>query len=88
MDEPVLIRDTQGKIAVLTLNRPAALNALSDQLLAALSQALADLAQDSTVRVVVLRGAGRTFCAGHDLKEMQAARAGGISPICLPGAAP
>ena len=75
MNEPVLTRETLGKIAVLTLNRPAALNALSDQLLAALSQELAELAEDSTVRVVVLRGAGRSFCAGHDLKEMQAARA-------------
>ena len=77
MSEPVLMRETKGKIAVLTLNRPLALNALSDQLLAALSQALADLATDPVVRVVVLRGAGRSFCAGHDLKEMQAARSTG-----------
>lgn len=77
MTEPVLIRETDGRIAVLTLNRPLALNALSDRLLAALSQELADLAQDATVRVVVLRGAGRSFCAGHDLKEMQAARSAG-----------
>lgn len=75
MSEPVLTRETLGKIAVLTLNRPLALNALSDALLAALSQALAELAADNTARVVVLRGAGRSFCAGHDLKEMQAARA-------------
>lgn len=74
MSEPVLMRETNGKIAVLTLNRPLALNALSDQLLAALSQALADLAADPVVRVVILRGAGRSFCAGHDLKEIQAAR--------------
>ncbi len=77
MSEPVLMCETKGKIAVLTLNRPLALNALSDQLLAALSQALADLAADPVVRVVILRGAGRSFCAGHDLKEMQAARSSG-----------
>lgn len=69
-----LIRTDAGGIATLTLNAPASLNALSDRMLAALSQALADLAQDRAIRTVILRGAGKAFCAGHDLKEMQAAR--------------
>jgi len=74
MTTDVLKRATQGHIATLTLDRPAALNALSDALLAALSAELAALAEDRTVRVVVLRGAGKAFCAGHDLREMQAGR--------------
>jgi enoyl-CoA hydratase/carnithine racemase len=56
----------------LTLNRPEAFNALSEALLDALRNRLAALA-DSDARVVVIAGAGRAFCAGHDLKEMRAA---------------
>jgi enoyl-CoA hydratase/carnithine racemase len=56
----------------LTLNRPEAFNALSEALLDALQNRLAALA-DSDARVVVIVGAGRAFCAGHDLKEMRAA---------------
>ena len=74
MTEPVLLREDQGRIAVLTLNRPAALNALSDALLAALLEEFARLQADPVVRVVILRGAGKAFCAGHDLREMQAGR--------------
>ncbi len=65
-------RDTQG-VVTLTLNRPTAFNALSEALLAALQSAIDTLAQDQTVRVVVLAAEGRAFCAGHDLKEMRAA---------------
>ncbi len=75
MDGPVLVRDDPGGgVAVLTLSRPAQLNALSDALLAALADAFAALAGDRATRVVILRGAGRAFCAGHDLREMQAGR--------------
>jgi len=56
----------------LTMNRPDAFNALSEGLLDALQNALSGLAQ-SRARVVVIAGAGRAFCAGHDLKEMRAA---------------
>lgn len=73
MDD-ILTRADEGGVAVLTLNAPASLNALSDRMLAALSDAFAALAGDASARVIVLRGAGRCFCAGHDLKEMQAAR--------------
>lgn len=70
----LLLREDIGPVARLTLNSPSSLNALSDAMLAALSDAFARLAQDRTIRVVILRGAGKAFCAGHDLKEMQAAR--------------
>lgn len=73
-DDPVLI-DVAERVAVLTLNRPAALNALSDTMLAGLKAALVAASADPAVKVIVLKGAGRAFCAGHDLKEMQAARA-------------
>jgi enoyl-CoA hydratase/carnithine racemase len=63
-------RDARGVVS-LTLNRPDAFNALSEALLEALQAALDDIAQDSAARVVVLRAAGKAFCAGHDLKEMR-----------------
>jgi enoyl-CoA hydratase/carnithine racemase len=72
--EPLVLRRDADGIAELTLNRPAQLNALSDDMLAALSGAFSGLAADRSVRVVILRAAGKAFCAGHDLKEMQAAR--------------
>ena len=58
----------------LTLNSPERLNALSDEMLAALQEALDKLADDSSCRVVTLSGAGKAFCAGHDLRQMQAMR--------------
>ncbi|GJD98289.1 putative enoyl-CoA hydratase echA8 [Methylobacterium isbiliense] len=75
MDEPLLLREDRDGVATLTLNRPRARNALSVGLLGALSDAFAGLAQDESVRVVVIAGAGPAFCAGHDLKEMTAFRA-------------
>ncbi len=64
-------QDTRGVLR-LTLNRPQAFNALSAPLLDALQIALDRVAQDDSVRVVVLAAAGKAFCAGHDLKEMRA----------------
>ncbi|WP_309667209.1 enoyl-CoA hydratase [Tabrizicola sp.] len=75
MAEPILLRHDADHIATLTLNAPASLNALSDAMLAALSAEFTRLSTDPTIRVIILQGAGRAFCAGHDLKEMQAARA-------------
>lgn len=70
MEQPLLeSRDARG-VVTLTLNRPAAFNALGEELLAALQSAFDRLAGDDAVRVVVLAGAGKAFCAGHDLKEM------------------
>lgn len=70
--EPLVLRRITNGIASLTLNRPEQYNALSEQMLAALLDALEALAADASVRVVVLGGAGKAFCAGHDLKQMKA----------------
>ncbi len=74
MSEPILLRSDAGDVATLTLNAPGSLNALSDAMLAELKAAFEGLAQDRSARVVILRGAGKAFCAGHDLREMQAGR--------------
>ena len=66
----ILEREDSGAIARLTMNAPERLNALSDAMLAALDSALAEIAGDARIRVVVLNGAGKAFCAGHDLREM------------------
>lgn len=70
----LLLREDVGAVATLTLNDPDRLNALSRPMLAALETAFERLAEDRGVRVVVLRAAGRAFCAGHDLREMTEAR--------------
>jgi enoyl-CoA hydratase/carnithine racemase len=71
---PVLLREDVGEAAVLTLNRPQARNSLSEELIAALSNALAAIGAEHSVRVVVLAASGSVFCAGHDLKELTAHR--------------
>ena len=65
-------RDARG-VVTLTLNRPNAFNALSEGMIDALTRAFEALAADDTLRAVVIAGAGKAFCAGHDLKEMRAA---------------
>jgi enoyl-CoA hydratase/carnithine racemase len=70
-ETPLLRRDEAG-VAWLTLNRPAARNALSVAMLRALDDALVAIEADTAVRVVVIGGAGPGFCAGHDLREMRA----------------
>lgn len=72
-DQPLVLRATDARgVVTLTLNRPAAFNALSEAMLAALHAELDALATDEGVRVVVLAAQGKAFCAGHDLKEMRA----------------
>jgi enoyl-CoA hydratase/carnithine racemase len=72
VSEPaVLLRDDDAGVATLTLNRADQYNALSDELIEALSAALTDIGHDESVRVVVLAAAGRAFCAGHDLRQMR-----------------
>ncbi len=71
---PVLLRERDGEIALLTLNRPAARNSLSEDLLAALSDAWREIASDRSIRAVVLAAEGPAFCAGHDLKELTGRR--------------
>jgi enoyl-CoA hydratase len=83
MTEPILQVERSGGIATLTLNRPKSLNALSVALMRAVAGAFRDLQRDSDVRVAILTGAGRAFCAGLDLKEL--AGAGGIAGLDLTG---
>jgi len=64
-------RDARG-VVTLTLNRPQAFNALSEALMASLQRELDALETDGSARVLVLAGAGKAFCAGHDLREMRA----------------
>ncbi len=70
----ILERNDTGAIAHLTLNAPERLNALSDEMLAALQTELDALRDDRSIRAVILSGAGKAFCAGHDLKQMTAGR--------------
>lgn len=71
----ILLREDADGVATLTLNRPAQLNALSEALLGRLQAEFDALATDPAVKAVVIRAAGRAFCAGHDLREMERARA-------------
>ena len=72
-DDALLLHhlDARG-VFTLTLNRPQAFNALSEAMLGALQQALDAIAADPTARLLVIRAAGKAFCAGHDLKQMRA----------------
>ncbi|MEX2031921.1 MAG: enoyl-CoA hydratase/isomerase family protein [Dehalococcoidia bacterium] len=63
---------TEDGIATITLNRPDAMNAMNRELSAGLNEALRRVAEDESVRVAILTGAGRAFCAGADLKERAA----------------
>jgi methylglutaconyl-CoA hydratase len=71
MDQPILVEQRGAATTLITLNRPQRRNALSLELMSALCRAIADANNDSTRRVIVLRGAGEGFCAGLDLKEAQ-----------------
>jgi enoyl-CoA hydratase/carnithine racemase len=73
MDNLLLRHDSNG-ITTLTLNSPGNLNALSDAMLAALQSSFDELAQDQSSKIVIIEGAGKVFCAGHDLKEMTRGR--------------
>jgi len=76
MAEPVVLREVgDDGVALLTLNRPQAMNALSRELLDELARAIDAAAADPSVRVLILTGAGRGFCAGLDLKELGSGRA-------------
>ncbi len=70
----ILERNDTGAVAHLTMNAPDRLNALSDEMIAALQAEFDALRDDSDVRAVVISGAGKAFCAGHDLKQMTAGR--------------
>jgi enoyl-CoA hydratase/carnithine racemase len=70
-EDPVLF-DTDGRVGVITLNRPERLNAITGRMLAELSEALLRCDRDPEVRAVVLTGAGRGFCSGLDLQDVAA----------------
>ena len=70
----ILEHRTEGAVTHLTMNTPETLNALSNAMIAELHRAFDDLAENEATRVIVLSGKGKAFCAGHNLKEMTAAR--------------
>jgi 2-(1,2-epoxy-1,2-dihydrophenyl)acetyl-CoA isomerase len=76
-----LLQTIEHGVATLTMNRPDSRNALSRELMTGLAESLTRLALDSTVRVVVLTGAGRAFCSGGDVKGFAKAAAGGAAPL-------
>ena len=73
-NEPVLLRRDDGRIAILTLNRPHAMNALSGELIDALKAEFDRLARDETIRCVIVEARGRAFSTGHDLREVASSR--------------
>src|SRR5258706_14567617 len=78
----MILYSVDAGVARITLNRPEKRNALSPELLAALHEAIAKSAGDSSVRVVLIQGAGRDFCSGADLAGLdQAAQSGVMSHI-------
>ena len=70
-EDKVLVRHNARDIAWLTLNRPKAYNALSSDLMSELISSLNSIANERDIKVVVIKGAGKGFCAGHDLQEMK-----------------
>ncbi len=74
-DQQILLREDAGGIAHLTLNRPKQRNALSEAILRAVTAEMEAISLDPSVRAVIIAGNGPGFCAGHDLKELTAARA-------------
>jgi enoyl-CoA hydratase len=85
----VLLREDRGSVVVLTLNRPDKLNALSNELIAALMDALDSIELDTSVRAIVITGSGRAFCAGADIaafqKHMQASPQAAVMHFMRPG---
>ena len=74
IESPYVLRSDAAGVATLTMNRGDRLNPLSTEMIAALQSELDRLGTDQSVRAVVLAGAGKHFCAGHDLREMRAHR--------------
>ena len=72
--DPLVLRATDPRgVVTLTLNRGGAFNSLSEAMIAALQAEIESAGRDEGVRAIVIAGAGKAFCAGHDLKEMRAA---------------
>jgi enoyl-CoA hydratase len=71
MSYETLLTETRGAVALVTLNRPMALNALNSTVMAELADALAGFGKDDTIGAIVLTGSEKAFAAGADIKEMQ-----------------
>jgi enoyl-CoA hydratase/carnithine racemase len=71
-EQPILLREDRDGVCTLTMNRPQQMNLLTSEMLTALQKEFDALKSDRSVRVVVLAGSGKGFCAGHDLKEIKA----------------
>jgi len=82
MPESLVLSAQHGAVRTLTLNRPKALNSFTSEMHVALADALAEVERDTSVRCLVLTGAGRGFCAGQDLSDPA------VAPASAPGAAP
>lgn len=74
-NEPIVLREDHGSVAMLILNRPAARNSLSQAMIDTLTAEIAKVRDDASVRVLIIAANGPGFCAGHDMKEMTARRA-------------
>ena len=74
-NEPIVLREDHGPVAMLVLNRPAARNSLSQAMIDTLTDEIAKIRDDKAVRVLIIAAIGPGFCAGHDMKEMTARRA-------------
>ena len=70
--EPLVLRKDENGISNLIINRPKSYNALSIDCMEALMQEISAISEDPSIKVVILSGSGKGFCAGHDLKEMRA----------------
>lgn len=72
LDEAVLLREERDGLCILTMNRPQQMNLLTGEMLSALQDSFDEISSRKDLRVVILAGAGKGFCAGHDLKEIRA----------------
>ena len=72
--ENILLREKKNGVEILTLNDPERLNVLSEEMLSLLQTTLDDISCSKDVKVVILKAAGKAYCAGHDLKQMQLAK--------------
>jgi enoyl-CoA hydratase/carnithine racemase len=74
LSAPALLHEYRGQVALLTLNRPEARNCLSEEMIASLHAAIAEIGGSDAVRAIVITGSGSAFSSGHDLKELSARR--------------
>ena len=74
MSEPAILSERDGAIGIITINRPAKLNALDLATIEAMQSALADMEADPAVRVIIFTGAGKAFVAGGDIADLNSRR--------------